>query len=132
MILGSICSASKTIEQAGSMMSSRKAICTGSRTSGQPATNTGISAIPKIGTWTAMMYAIALRRLSKMPRPWRTPPAIDAKSSSVITSGGGLARDVGAACAHRDADVGGTQRRGVVDAVAGHADDLAVGLAAHG
>ena len=55
MIFGSICSDSNTIEQAGSMMSSRKAICTGSSTSGQPATNTGMSDIPKIGTWTAMM-----------------------------------------------------------------------------
>jgi hypothetical protein len=50
MISGSICSDSKTIEHAGSMMSSRKAICTGSRTSGQPVTNTGISDMPKIGT----------------------------------------------------------------------------------
>ena len=41
---------------------------------------------------------------------------------------GGLPRDVGAAPAHRDADMGGLQRRRVVDAVAGHRDDLAIGL----
>ena len=40
----------------------------------------------------------------------------------------GLARDVGAALAHRDADVGGLERRRVVDAVAGHRDDLAARL----
>ena len=39
-----------------------------------------------------------------------------------------LARDVGPATAHRDADVRRLQRGGIVDAVAGHGDDLAVGL----
>ena len=42
--------------------------------------------------------------------------------------GRGLARDVGAAASHRDADVGGLQGRRVVDAVARHDDDLAPGL----
>ena len=37
---------------------------------------------------------------------------------------GRLAGDVGAGEAHRDADVGGPQRRGVVDAVAGHRDHV--------
>ena len=41
---------------------------------------------------------------------------------------GGLSGDVGAASAHGDADVGGAQGGGVVDAVAGHADDLTVGV----
>ena len=63
-----------------------------------------------------------------MPRPWRTPPAIEAEVVVGDHEGGGLAGDVGAASAHGDADVGGPQRGGVVDAVAGHADDLAVGL----
>ena len=40
----------------------------------------------------------------------------------------GLARHVGAAAAHGDADMRGLERRRVVDAVAGHRDDLAVGL----
>ena len=41
---------------------------------------------------------------------------------------GRLLGDVGAGDAHRDADVGRLQRRRVVDAVAGHRDDVAVGL----
>ena len=40
----------------------------------------------------------------------------------------GLARDIGAAPAHGDADMGGLERRRVVDAVTGHGDDLAVRL----
>jgi hypothetical protein len=43
---------------------------------------------------------------------------------------GGLAGDVGAALAHRDADLGGLERRGVVDAVAGHGHDLAAAWSA--
>lgn len=35
---------------------------------------------------------------------------------------GGLARDVGAAPAHREPDVRGLRRRRVIDAVAGHRD----------
>ena len=41
---------------------------------------------------------------------------------------GGLAAHVGADLAHRDADVGLLERRRVVDAVAGHGDDLAAAL----
>ena len=41
---------------------------------------------------------------------------------------GGLARDVGAHEPHRHADVGALEGRCVVDAVAGHRDDLAVAL----
>ena len=36
--------------------------------------------------------------------------------------------DVGAGLAHRDADVGAPQRWGVVDAIAGHRDDVTFGL----
>ncbi len=43
---------------------------------------------------------------------------------------GRLLRHVGAGDAHRDADVGGLERRRVVDAVAGHRDDLAAAPAA--
>ena len=39
-----------------------------------------------------------------------------------------FARHVGTAFAHGDADVRALQRRCVVDAIAGHGDDLAVGL----
>ena len=42
--------------------------------------------------------------------------------------GGSFARDIGSAAAHGDADMGGLQRGRVVDAVAGHRDDLAIGL----
>ena len=38
-----------------------------------------------------------------------------------------FARDVRSAAAHRDADVRGLQRRGVIDTIAGHRDDRAVG-----
>ena len=41
---------------------------------------------------------------------------------------GRLAGDVGAGDAHRDPDVGGLHRRGVVDAVAGHGDHVAESL----
>ena len=40
---------------------------------------------------------------------------------------GGFARDIGAALAHRDADIRGLQRRRVVNAVAGHCHDFAAG-----
>ncbi len=43
---------------------------------------------------------------------------------------GGFLGDLGAGDAHGHADVGGAQRGGVVDAVAGHGHDVAVGLAA--
>jgi hypothetical protein len=39
-----------------------------------------------------------------------------------------LPGDVGAGLAHRDADVGAPQRWGVVDAIAGHRDDVTFGL----
>ena len=38
----------------------------------------------------------------------------------------GFLRDLGAGDAHRDADVGALERRSVVDAVAGHRDDVAL------
>ena len=41
---------------------------------------------------------------------------------------GCLARHVGSAHAHGDADIGLPQRRRIVDAVAGHGDDFAGGL----
>ena len=41
-----------------------------------------------------------------------------------------LARDIRAASAHRDADVRRFEGGGVVHAVAGHGDDLAIGLEA--
>ena len=52
---GSAPSASKISEQDGSMISSRKTMCTGSRISGQSAKNTGISDSPAMGTWMAKM-----------------------------------------------------------------------------
>ena len=41
---------------------------------------------------------------------------------------GDVAGDVRASRTHRDADIGGAQRRGVVDPVAGHRDHVAAGL----
>ena len=66
--------------------------------------------------------------LSKIRRPSRT--ACDDGGEVVVQQhqAGGLAGHVRAAPAHGDADVGGLQGRGVVDAVAGHGHDLAVGL----
>jgi hypothetical protein len=51
--------------QAGSMMSSRNTMCTGSRMSGEPR-STGKTVRPAIGTCTANKNDIALRRLSKI------------------------------------------------------------------
>jgi hypothetical protein len=50
-----------------------------------------------------------------------------ARSSSARTRSGCLAGYFGAAPAHGDADVGGVQGGAVVDAVAGHRDDLPAG-----
>ena len=63
--------------------------------------------------------------LSKIARPSST--ACDDRREVVVGQDhvGGLAGDVGARLAHRDADVGGLERGRVVDAVAGHRDDLA-------
>ena len=107
------------------MISSRKTMCTGSRSSGQSAKKTGSIDSPAMGTCTAKMKAMAFLMLSKMRRPRRTAATMEEKSSSSSTSDGRLAGHVGAAAAHGDADVGGLERRGVVDAVAGHGDDLA-------
>ena len=41
---------------------------------------------------------------------------------------GSFARHVGTTAAHGDADMGRFERRHIVDAVAGHRDDLAVGF----
>ena len=62
--------------------------------------------------------------------PAAEPNAADDRGEAVVEEHevGRLACDVGAALAHGDADMGGLQRRGVVDPVAGHGDDFAVGL----
>ena len=65
-----------------------------------------------------------------MRRPSRIALTIEPKSSSSSTIGRRFARDIGAAAAHRDADMRRLQRGRIVDAVAGHRDDLAIGLAA--
>ncbi|MPN06509.1 hypothetical protein SDC9_153765 [bioreactor metagenome] len=79
-------SASKIMEQDGSMINSRNTICTGQSISGKSAKNTGISDKPAIGTCTAKIYPSAFWRLSKMRRPMRTAPTIEAKLSSSNTS----------------------------------------------
>ena len=57
--------------------------------------------------------------------PSPEPHSLDDRTEVVVEQDdrGGFARDVRAPAAHCDADVGGLQRRGVVDAVAGHGDD---------
>jgi len=52
MMSPSSLSASKTMEQTGSITISRKAMCIGVNTSGRP-NSSGSSASPAIGTWTA-------------------------------------------------------------------------------
>ncbi len=84
MMSASSFSDSNTIEQAGSMISSRKTICTGSRTRGM-LKSTGMRDMPAIGTWTERMYAIAFFRLSKILLPSRTAETIDVKLSSSRT-----------------------------------------------
>ena len=126
--LGSTCSDSNTIEQAGSMTSSRKAICTGSSTSGQPGDEHRDERHPEDRDVDG--EDVGHRLVEVVEDPASLTDAAGDRGEVVVGDDqvGGLARDVGAAGAHGDADVGGAQRRGVVDAVAGHADDLAVGL----
>ncbi len=57
------CSASKTIEHVGLMISSRNTMCAGENSSGQP-NSSGSSAMPAIGTCTASTYDIARRRFA--------------------------------------------------------------------
>ena len=77
----SAASASKTTEQAGSMISSRKTMCTGNRARGHP-NNTGSSDMPAMGMCTEKMKVMAFFRLSKIRRPMRTAETMEAKSSS--------------------------------------------------
>ena len=62
-------------------------------------------------------------------RPLRQPARADDAGEVALheRDAGAFHRDVGAG-AHRDADVGPRQRRGVVDAVAGHRDAPALAL----
>ena len=74
--------------------------------------------------------AITLRTLSPIRRPSRIAATIVSNASSTRTmSAASRAASVPAA-AHRHADVGALEGRGVVDAVAGHEHDLAVRLLA--
>ena len=109
------------------MMSSRKAICTGSRIKGQR-NSTAHSESPAMGTWIAKMYAIAFFRLSKIRRPSRT--ALNDGREIIIQQNKvrGFAGNIGSPLAHGNANMRGFQRRGVVHSVASHRDDLAVGL----
>ncbi len=85
MTLASPSSASNTVEQAGSMISSMNTMCIGIRISGQPIA-TGIRDNPAMGTCTAKIYAIAFLRLSNILRPSRIAATMDEKSSSSRTS----------------------------------------------
>ncbi len=85
MIPCSAGSASKTTEQVGSIMSSRKTMWTGRSTSGHWK-STGIRDMPTMGKWMASIYAVAFLRLSKILRPILTAETMDEKSSSRRTS----------------------------------------------
>jgi hypothetical protein len=76
MIFFSSGSASKTVEQAGSIINSRKAIWAGKRTRGK-LNNIGNTASPAMGIWTENMYSIAFLRLSKILLPNLTDATMD-------------------------------------------------------
>ena len=85
MMSGASGSASKTMEQAGSMSSSISTMCTGSSSAGQ-CSSVGASASAMMGTCTANTKRVALRTLSSMRRPWRMAATIWAKLSCSSTS----------------------------------------------
>ncbi len=66
-----------------------------------------------------------LTTLSKIERPSRIARTMVAKLSSVRIMSAGFLGDLGAGDAHGHADVGRPEGGGVVDAVAGHGDDVA-------
>ncbi len=69
-------SASKTVEQAGSIINSRNAMCAGKRTRGK-LNNIGNRASPAIGMWTENIYPIAFLRLSKIRLPILTAATME-------------------------------------------------------
>ncbi len=75
--------------------------------------------------WIASRYWKASWRFRKSCAPLADRPHDRPEIVVEEDDGRDLARAAGAALAHRDADVGGLQRGHVVDAVAGHRDDLA-------
>ena len=90
------------------------------------------SAVTKTTSTSDMLQAsrnrMTLRRLSKTLRPCST--ACDDRREVVVREHhvGRLAGHIRADLSHGDADIGALERRRVVDAVAGHRDDLATGL----
>ena len=85
MVSLSSASASKTMEQAGSISNSSSTMCTGSSSTGQ-CSSVGTSASPMMGTCTANTKRTALRMLLSMRRPWRMAATMRAKLSSSSTS----------------------------------------------
>ena len=120
-------SASNTTEQAGSMISSRKTMCTGSSTSGQPEEHRQQR---HPGDRHVDGEDVGHRLLQVVEDAPAQPHGPHDRREVVVEQHERrrLARDVGAAPAHRDADVRRLERRRVVHAVAGHRDDLAVRL----
>ena len=85
MASASIGSASNTIEQAGSITICKNSMCTGIRSMGQPS-STGRMDRPTMGTCTATMKTMALRRLANRRRPCCTASSSEEKSSLSKTS----------------------------------------------
>src|SRR5665647_1876781 len=76
-------SASKIMEQEGSMINSRKTMCTGHKIMGKLPNNIGNNDNPAMGTWIAKMYPKDFWRLSNMRLPIRMAPTMDEKLSSM-------------------------------------------------
>ena len=72
----------------------------------------------------------AHRLLNVIEDPASGPDGFDDSGEIVVENHqrGGFTRDIGAAPAHGDADVGGLEGRRVIDPVAGHRHDLTIGF----
>ena len=113
------------------MISSRKTICTGNSSSGQSEKEDRQHGEARDGDVDREDEGDGLLDVveNAPPQPHRRH---DGREVVVEQDQGcRLARDVRAAATHGDADVGGLERRSVVDAVAGHGDDLPICLQRH-
>ena len=122
-------SASNTKEQTGSITISRKAMWTGPNRIGIPNSKRH-QRQPRDGHMHGKDEAHRLAQVVVDAPP--QPDGGDDGAEIIIQQhdGGRLARHIGAAPAHRHADIGGLQRWRVIHPVAGHRHDRARGLAA--
>lgn len=117
-------SASNTTEQVGLITSSRKATSAGVSIIGKP-NSSGSIAMPAIGKWAAIGVGDRLDQIVIDAAPKAHRMNDRGKIVGDKDKISGLAGDIGSALADRDADMRGLQRRRVVDAIAGHRDDIA-------